>query len=68
LKSQLGADEFVPIFLFSIINSNIENLLFICEYLYYFSDLECLKGEDGYILITFFSLINYIENFEEKKE
>ncbi|KAJ5073425.1 rab gdp/gtp exchange factor [Anaeramoeba ignava] len=57
-------DDFLPIFVFVLVNSQIENLVSISEYLIDYSDPKEMNHESGYYLTTFCSSIQFIKTSE----
>eukprot|EP01121_Diplochlamys_sp_Union-15-3_P013691 TRINITY_DN4282_c0_g1_i2.p1 TRINITY_DN4282_c0_g1~~TRINITY_DN4282_c0_g1_i2.p1 ORF type:complete len:119 (-),score=14.98 TRINITY_DN4282_c0_g1_i2:68-424(-) len=58
----LGADDFLPIFIYVVANSEVENMEAISQYLWSLADPEELTGQLGYYLTVFCSSLEFIKN------
>ena len=65
MLTPLGADEFLPIFIYILIQSNLTNILLMNLELQNFIDNELKFGEIGYYLATFEASIQHIYDFNE---
>ncbi|KAN0016274.1 hypothetical protein ACTFIU_006238 [Dictyostelium citrinum] len=66
----LSADDFLPIYLYVVVNSGVKDLEFTNQFLWQLSDPDRLCGEGGYYLTVFSSILSLIkslnmENFEK---
>lgn len=60
----LAADEFFPIFLFVVVNSNIAFLEVTKQFLWGLCERGSLTGEGGYYLTVFEATVEYIHSFD----
>jgi hypothetical protein len=60
----LGADDFLPIFIYCIVNSNIERPCALCALLKHLCDDRQQIGETGYYLSSFEATIMYIHDMD----
>ncbi|GFH45334.1 hypothetical protein CTEN210_01808 [Chaetoceros tenuissimus] len=60
----LGADDFLPIFIYCVVNSNIERPCALCALLKHLCDDRQQIGETGYYLSSFEATIMYIHDMD----
>ncbi|KAF2078239.1 hypothetical protein CYY_000429 [Polysphondylium violaceum] len=58
----LSADDFLPIYLYVVVNSGVKDLEFTNQYLWQLSDPDKLGGEGGYYLTVFSSILSLIKS------
>eukprot|EP01080_Neovahlkampfia_damariscottae_P004868 gene4868-8462_t len=63
----LGAEDMLPIFIYSLIQSKISSMYSILMFLIDFMDDDTIKGSEGYCMATLETAINEILNFEIKE-
>jgi hypothetical protein len=63
-ESFLAADDFLPIFIYVIVNSEIDCPEATCELLWVCSDQSELRGEGGYYLTSFSSALHHIKHHD----
>eukprot|EP00003_Mantamonas_plastica_P011727 TRINITY_DN2155_c0_g1_i3.p1 TRINITY_DN2155_c0_g1~~TRINITY_DN2155_c0_g1_i3.p1 ORF type:complete len:568 (+),score=195.37 TRINITY_DN2155_c0_g1_i3:1286-2989(+) len=64
----LGADDFLPIFIYVLVNSDIERPELTSEYMMHLCDPNTLQGECGYYLTTFMSALHFIKSLAEEND
>lgn len=62
VPKELGADDFLPIFVHCLIQSGVEQPLLIKELLWRLADPDLLRGESGYYLTVFEAALEHIRN------
>ena len=60
----LGADDFLPIFIFAFVRSKIERPYALCELLSLMCDPAKTNGETGYYLATFHAALTHIHELD----
>jgi len=60
----VSADEFLPVIIYSLVNSSLEQLETLVEYLYGLIPAEYLSGESGYYLTAFASAVYYLRDLD----
>ncbi|EGC34981.1 hypothetical protein DICPUDRAFT_152723 [Dictyostelium purpureum] len=58
----LSADDFLPIYLYVVVNSDVKDLEFANQFLWQLSDPDRLCGEGGYYLTVFSSILSLIKS------
>ena len=59
-----GADDFVPLLIWCVVQANVPNLCTNCEFIRAFHDPEMLKAMSGYYLTSLCSAIAFIAKLE----
>eukprot|EP01111_Echinosteliopsis_oligospora_P013520 TRINITY_DN4864_c0_g1_i1.p1 TRINITY_DN4864_c0_g1~~TRINITY_DN4864_c0_g1_i1.p1 ORF type:complete len:630 (+),score=127.50 TRINITY_DN4864_c0_g1_i1:156-2045(+) len=60
----LSADDFLPIFIYIVINSEIKDLESMSQYIWLLGDPDQLTGEGGYYMTVFSSVISLLKNLD----
>eukprot|EP01132_Coremiostelium_polycephalum_P000973 gene973-1238_t len=63
----LSADDFLPIYLYVVVNSGVEDLELINQFCWQLGDPEKLSGEGGYYLTVFSSTLSLIKSLNMDK-
>ncbi|KYQ88769.1 vacuolar sorting protein 9 domain-containing protein [Tieghemostelium lacteum] len=58
----ISADDFLPIYIYVVVNSGIKELEFTNQFLWQLSDPERLGGEGGYYLTVFSSVLSLLKS------
>lgn len=66
--TQLGADDFLPIFVWVLVKTNFVAAEIEAEYMWGLLHPSLLNGEGGYYLTTLSSAIHVLKNFKESCE
>ncbi|XP_072835997.2 ras and Rab interactor-like protein [Pogona vitticeps] len=59
-----GADDFLPVLIYTLVNSDIASVQLDVEYMMELMDPSQLQGEGGYYLTTWFGALYHIANFQ----
>ena len=62
-----GADDFLPLFIWVVLRSNIPRLCSNCEYVQAFLNPARLMGQSGYCLINLRSAIEFVNYIEAEQ-
>jgi hypothetical protein len=60
----LSGDDFIPIFIYVVVNSAVKDLETVSQYLCFLNDPDQLSGEGGYYLTVFSSTLEYLKKIE----
>jgi len=63
-KSTLGADDFLPIFIYSVVRADMERPCALCVLLQTLCDQSSRIGETGYYLASFEGAITHIQELD----
>lgn len=63
-KSSLGADDFLPIFIYSVVRADMERPCALCVLLQTLCDQSSRIGETGYYLASFEGAITHIQELD----
>lgn len=61
---EIGADDFLPIFIWVVLTSNVTDLMSNCEYIQAFHNPFRLMGRTGYCLVNLQSAAEFIDSLE----
>lgn len=59
-EGSLGADDFLPAFIYVVLKSNVPRLQSNCEYIQAFHSPDRLMGRAGYCLVNLRSAIEFV--------
>jgi len=59
----ISGDDFLPIFIYIVVQSQLKKLSQMWHYMYYLADPVLLRGEGGYYLGVFEASMHYISNW-----
>ena len=59
----ISGDDFLPIFIYIVVQSQLMKLSQMWHYMYYLADPVLLRGEGGYYLGVFEAAVHYISNW-----
>ena len=59
----ISGDDFLPIFIYIVVQSQLTKLSQMWHYMYYLADPVLLRGEGGYYLGVFEAAVHYISNW-----
>ena len=63
----IGADDLVPIFIYVLAQTSLENILATCNLLWKLCHPSLLHGESGYYLTVFESAASFLEEYNTEK-
>jgi hypothetical protein len=66
--SAVGADEFLPIFIYVVVQAQLQHAAYLAKYMFYFCHKLQLQGETGYLLTMFESALSYINQVADEEE
>jgi len=59
-----GADDFLPVFIYVVLKSNVAKLYSNCEFIQYFLNSSQLRSQSGYFFISLRSALEFIMNLD----
>lgn len=59
-----GADDFLPVFIYVVLKSNVAKLYSNCEFIQTFLNAAQMRSQSGYFFISLRSAIEFIKNMD----